>query len=317
MPRRWQFRLTRVAVVDRLQQFSLRESSDSGVGYGLSIAGHVIIVLLLMFGLLERIKLIPVTVIPIEIIMVKPAETARQDAPASTPAAPAVSARSEQNHPEQKHPEQDHLEQKHPSGIPAVADVDKRAKAPVAALNVNGIDRPKPPGYDGRDQSADQVGIPVPPIPDADLASGGLSDPSRTLVIGPIGPASPQTTAREPGEDELTAVKEQKVECGVMAKRPTPATVTQGQARVKGFATKAQALAMMRSNQAVLDRHINSNYIANQRLFVESLDGVRKFIVLLPSGLAVNVGDLIEYDQHHIDPSDSCQFIPNLAIRKL
>ena len=64
MPRRWQFRLTRVAVVDRLQQFSLRESGDSRMGYGLSIAGHVIIVLLLMFGLLERIELIPVTAIP-------------------------------------------------------------------------------------------------------------------------------------------------------------------------------------------------------------------------------------------------------------
>ncbi len=95
MPRRWQFRLTRVAVVDRLQQFALRESDESRMGYGLSIAGHIIIVLLLMFGLLERIELIPVTTIPIEIVMVKPAETARQNAPASTPAAPAVSARSE------------------------------------------------------------------------------------------------------------------------------------------------------------------------------------------------------------------------------
>ncbi len=163
----------------------------------------------------------------------------------------------------------DDSEQKHPSGIPAVADVDKRAKAPLAALNVNGIDRPKQPGYDGRDQSADQGGIPLPPVPDAELASGGVSDPSRAVVIGPIGPAQPQTTARKPGEDELTAVKEQKVECGVMAKRPTPATVTQGQARVKGFATRAQALAMMRSNQALLDLHVNPNYIANQRLFVE------------------------------------------------
>jgi hypothetical protein len=307
VPRRWQFRLTRVAVVDRLQQFSLRESDESRMGYGLSVAGHVIIVLLLMFGLLERIELIPVTTIPIEIVMVKPAEAARQNAPASTPAAPAASARSEENH----------LEQKHPSGIPAVADVDKRAKAPLAALNVNGIDRPKQPGYDGRDQSADQGRIPLPPVPDAELASGGVSAPSRAVVIAPIGPAPPQTTAREPGEDELTAVKEQKVECGVMAKRPTQATVTQGQARVKGFATRAQALAMMRSTQALLDLHVNPNYIANQRLFVESLDGVRKFIVLLPSGLAVNVGDVIEYDHHHIDPSESCQFIPNLAVRKL
>jgi hypothetical protein len=307
VPGRWQFRLTRVAVMDRLQQFSLRESDVSPVGYGLSIAGHVIFVLLLMFGLLERIELIQVTAIPVEIVMVKPAEAARQNAPASTPAAAAVSVQSEQNH----------LEQSHPSGIPAVADLDKRAKASLAALNVNGVDRPKQPGYDGRDQSADQDGIPVPPVPDAELASGGVSDPSRAVVIGPIGPEPPQTAAHEPGEDELTAIKEQKVECGVMAKRPTPAAVTQGQARVTGFATRAQALAMMRSNQAVLDRHVNPDYIGNQRLFVESLDGARKFIVLLPSGLAVDVGDVIQYDQHHIDPSDSCQFIPNLAVRKL
>jgi hypothetical protein len=297
----------RVAVAERVQPFSLRGSDDPRLGYGLSIAGHVIIVLLLMFGLLERIELFPVNAVPVEIVMVKPAEAARQDAPASTPAAAAVAARSQQDRPEQKHP----------SGIAAVADVDKRAKAPRAALNVNGIDRPKQQGYDGRDQSADQGDIAVPPVPDAELASGGVADPSRAVVIAPIGPAPPQTTAREPGEDELTAVKEQKVECGVMAKRPTPAVVTQGQARVKGFATRAQALAMMRSNQALLDRHLNPDYIANQRVFVESLDGVGKFIVLLPSGLAVNVGDVIEYDQHHIDPSDSCQFIPNLAVRKL
>ena len=291
-----------VAVVDRLQQFqqfSLQESDESRIGYGLSIAGHVIIALLLMFGVFERIELIPVAATPVEIVIEMPAEVARQDAPASSP---AVSARSERNH---------------PPGIPAVADVDKRAKAPPAALNVNGIDRPKQPGYDGRDRSADQAGVPLPPAPDADLASGGASDPSRAIVIAPIGPAPPQTTARQPGEDEWTAVKEPKIECGVMAKRPVPAVVRRGQARVRGFATEAQALAMMRSNQAVLDRHVNPNYIGNQRLFVESLDGVRKFIVLLPSGLTVNVGDVIQYDQHHIDPSDSCQFIPNLAVGKL
>jgi hypothetical protein len=305
--------LTRVAAVDRLQQFSLRESDDSSMGYWLSIAGHVIILLLLMFGLLERIELIPVTAIPIEVVMVKPAEAARQDVPDPTPAAPAISAQSEQKHPEQDHLEQKHLEQKHPSGIPAVADVDKRAKAPLAARNVNGIDRPKQPGRDGRDQS----GIPLPPVPDAETASGGLSDPSRTMVVAPIGPAPPQTTAREPGEDELTAVKEQKLECGAKAKGPSPAVAARRQARVRGFLTEAQALAVMRSTQASRDRHINPNYIANQRVFAETLDGIERFVVLLPAGLTVNVGDVIEYDRAHIDPSDSCGYIPNLAVSKL
>ena len=286
-----------VAVVDRVQQVS--QSDDAGLGYGLSIAGHVIIALLLMFGVFERIELFPVVAIPIEIVMEKPPQTARQDAAVSSS---AVSAPGEQNR---------------PSGIPAVADDDKRAKAPLAALNRNGIDQPKPPGYDGQDSSTDQAGIPLPPAPEGELASGGVSAPSRALVIAPIGPAPPQTTAREPGEDELTALREQKVECGVLAKRPTPATMTREQARVKGFATKAQALAMIRSNQQVLDRHINPNYIGYQRAFVESLDGVRKFIVLLPAGFSVNVGDVIQYDRSHLDPSDSCQYIPNFAVSKL
>ncbi|MGA7804559.1 hypothetical protein, partial [Bradyrhizobium sp.] len=89
----------RVAVVERLQQFYPIESDGFGMGYPLSIAGHLIIALLLMFGLLERIELVPVSTIPVEIVMVKPAAAARQDAPApaATPAAPAASAASEQD----------------------------------------------------------------------------------------------------------------------------------------------------------------------------------------------------------------------------
>jgi hypothetical protein len=304
-----------VAVVDRVQQFfqsvdrapQFSPSDDSRLGYGLSIAGHVIIALLLMFGVLERIELFPVVAVPIEIVVEKPSQTARQVAPASSS---AVSAPSEQKS-EQK------SEQNRPSGIPAVADDDKRAKAPQAALNLNGIDRPKQPGHDGQDASTDQAGIPVSPAPDGELASGGAPAPSPALVIAPIGPAPPQTTAREPGEDELTALKEQKVECGVLAKQQPPAVVTIGQARVRGFATKAQALAMIRSTQSSLDRHINPNYVGHQRVFTESLDGARKFAVLLPSGLSVNVGDVIQYDRAHLDPSDSCQYIPSVAVSKL
>jgi hypothetical protein len=248
--------------------------------------------------------------------MEKPAEPARRDATASPSAVSAPNEQNKQNQNQQSQNQQDQQDrQNHRSGIPAVADVDKRARAPLAALNLNGVHQPKQPGHDGSDQS----GVPVPPAPDADseLASGGVSNPSRTVVIGPVGPALPQTTAREPGEDELTAVKEQKVACGAMAKLPMPATATRARARVRGFATKAQALAMMRANQAVLDRHVNPDYVANPRIFVESLDGTRKFIVLLPSGLTVNVGDVIEFDRGYIDPSDSCRFIPNLAVGKL
>jgi hypothetical protein len=53
-------------------------------------------------------------------------------------------------------------------------------------------------------------------------------------------PTLPQTTARDPDKDELTALKEQKTECGAKANRPMPAVVTQGQARVRGFGPGAR-----------------------------------------------------------------------------
>jgi hypothetical protein len=315
-----------VTVVERLQQFLPEESDDTPMAYGLSIAGHVIIALLLLLGLLERIELIPVIEVPVEIVMETPAAAARQDVPASpklaeaarqdAPASSKLAEAARHDTPASLPAASGSNEQKRPSGIPAVADVDKRAKAPLAALNVNGIDRPKQPGHDGGDPNpgSDPAGIPVPPT-DGGVASGNASPPSS--AIAPIGPAPPQTTARQPGEDELTALKEQKFECGAKAKRPELAVAVRKQARVRGFATEAQALAMMRSTQAQRDRHINPNYIRNQRVFVETLDGTTKFAVLLPAGLTVNVGDVIEYDQGHIDPSDSCQYIPNLAVSKL
>jgi hypothetical protein len=36
--------------------------------------------------------------------------------------------------------------------------------------------------------------------------------------------------------------------------------------------------------------------------------------VVLPAGLTVNAGDVIEFDQGHVDPSNPCQYIPNLAV---
>lgn len=279
-----------VAVVEWLQQFLLRGTNGSRMAYGLAIAGHVIIALILLLGLFERIEPAPVAAVPVEIVMEEPAE------PASSPPVSSL-------------PEQNSL-----SGFPAVADVDKRAKAPLAALDVNGVDRPKQPGHDGGDPSSDPAGVSLPPA-DGELASGAASLPS--WAIEPIGLAQRQTTARESGEDELTAVKEQKLECGLKAKRRLSGVGVRKQVRVLGVATEAQAAAVIRSSQVLIDRRINPNYIRNQHVFAETLDGANKFSVVLPSGLTVNVGDVIEFDQGHIDPSDSCQYIPNVAVGKL
>jgi len=38
--------------------------------------------------------------------------------------------------------------------------------------------------------------------------------------------------------------------------------------------------------------------------------------VVLPAGFTVNKGDVIDIDLGHIDPSDPCHYIPNIAISK-
>jgi hypothetical protein len=49
---------------------------------------------------------------------------------------------------------------------------------------------------------------------------------------------------------------------------------------------------------------------------VETLDGTIKSAVALPAGFPVNEGDVIEVNLGHVDPSDRCQYIPNVAISK-
>jgi multisubunit Na+/H+ antiporter MnhC subunit len=271
-------------MVEWLQHFLRQESNNRRMAYGLAIAGHVIIALVLLLGFFERTEPASVAAMPVEIVMEEPV--------AASP--PPVSAPNEQNG--------------LPS-IPAVADADKRAKAPLATLDVNGVDLSKQPGHDGGDPSSDPATLPMPRAA-GDLASGAASLPS--WAVEPIGLAQRQATARESGEDELTAIKEPKLECGAKARWPSPRARIRKQAVVIGIATAAQALAMTRSSQVLIDRRINPNYATNTEVFADTWEG--KTAVLLPAGLTVNVGDVIEFDQGHVDPSNPCQYIPNLAV---
>ena len=273
-------------MVEWLQHFLLQESNNRRMAYGLAIAGHVIIALLLLLGFFERpTEPASVAAMPVEIVMEEPA--------AASP--PPVSAPNEQNG--------------LPS-IPAVADADKRAKAPAATLDVNGVDLSKQPGHDGGDPGS-TAGLPMPRAA-GDLASGAASLPS--WAVEPIGLAQRQATAHESGEDELTAIKEPKLECGAKARGPSLRPGIRQQAVVIGIATAAQALAMTRSTQVLTDRRINPNYATNTEVFADTWEG--KTAVVLPAGLTVNVGDVIEFDQGHVDPANRCQYIPNLAVSK-
>jgi hypothetical protein len=280
-----------------LQQFLRRESNATRAALGLAVAGHVIIALLLVSGAFTRTEATSEVTTPVEIVMEQPEAPAP---PPPTPTPPPTPAANEQNT---------------SLSVPAVADVDKRAKAPRQTANVNGVDQPKQPGHDGGDPRPHQAAIDLPsPSADGELASGAASLPS--WAVEPIGLAQPQTTTREPGEDEMTAIKEQKVECGAKASWSSPAAGIRQRGRVIGIVTEAQALALIRSSQVVTDRHINSNYIGRQQVFAESLDGIQKTSALLPSGLTVNVGDVIQIDSGHVDPSDPCQYIPNVVVSK-
>ena len=268
-----------------LQHFLRQESNNRRMAYGMAIAGHVIIALVLLLGLFERTEPASVAAMPVEIVMEEPV--------AASP--PPVSAPNEQNVLQ---------------SIRAVADADKRAKAPPATLDVNGVDLSKQPGHNGGDPGS-TAGLPMPRA-GGDLASGAASLPS--WAVEPIGLAQRQATAHESGEDELTAIKEPKLECGAKARGASLRRGIRQQAVVIGIATAAQALAMTRSTQVLTDRRINPNYATNTEVFTYTWEG--KTAVVLPAGRTVNVGDVIEFDQGHVDPSNPCQYVPNLAVSK-
>src|ERR1700722_12664050 len=156
------------------------------MAYGLAIAGHLIIALILLLGFFERTEPAPVAAMPVEIVM--------EETAAASP--PPVSAPNERS--------------SLPS-VPTVADADKHAKAQLATVDVNGVNRPKQPGHDGGDPSSGPNETPMPRAA-GDLASG-VSLPS--WAVEPIGLAQRQATARESGQDELTAIAEPelKVRC--------------------------------------------------------------------------------------------------------
>jgi hypothetical protein len=271
-------------VVEWLQHFLLQESNNRRMAYGLAIAGHLIIALILLLGLFERTEPAPVAAMPVEIVMEEPA--AASPPPVSTP-----------------------NEQSSLPSVPAVADADKHAKAQLATVDVNGVNRPKQPGHDGGDPSSGANEVPMPRAA-GDLASGAASLPS--WAVEPIGLAQRQATTRESGEDKLTAIKEPELKCGAKAKWPPRRAGIREQAAVTGIATPAQALALVRSTQVMMDRHINPNYVANIEVFTDTWEG--HTVVVLPAGVTVNVGDMIEFDLGHVDPSNPCQYIPNLAV---
>jgi hypothetical protein len=197
-----------------------------------------------------------------------PVEIVTEEPPATPP--PPVATANELSKPNEK--------SSLPS-IPAVADAEKHAKAQLATVDANGVNQPKQPGHDGGNPNSGPIEVPTPRA-DGDFASG-VSLPSWAVEL--IGLAQQQATARESGDDELTAIKEAKLECGAKERRRAPRAGTRAQAEVRGIATPAQALALVRSTQVMMDRHINPSYLANIEVFTDTWEG--RTVVVLPAGV--------------------------------
>jgi hypothetical protein len=105
--------------------------------------------------------------------------------------------------------------------------------------------------------------------------------------------------------------------CAAGASASSPAL--SGSGRVVGFLTAQQAARAMQSTQFMKRMAINPDYINNTRILVHldgSLDGSR-FLYVVPKGMTVWPGDLVEVAAGHLDPSLPCHYIPNLVVRDL
>ncbi|WP_456715552.1 hypothetical protein [Bradyrhizobium sp. USDA 4353] len=190
--------------------------------------------------------------------------------------------------------------------------VEKHANAAPANLNVDGVHRPTQAGFDGSDPHSGPAGSLVPG--EGELTAGDLTGSGHAVVVAAIGPAPPQATTRQPGDDERTAVEQQDVQCGRLAKTELSTHPLRHQSRVVGFMTDTQAAAAQPKDQARVDRRLNPNYIVAQRVFVRRLLTGMGVVVVIPAGMTVNIGDVIEQDGAYIDPTDPCQYIPNVAV---
>jgi len=87
--------------------------------------------------------------------------------------------------------------------------------------------------------------------------------------------------------------------------------------RVEGFVTRQEAMALINSAQHQLNGTLSPAYIENQRLKVGPVtsDPGRQHhavTVVVPVGMEVNIGDVVDFVTARPDPALSCHYIPNM-----
>lgn len=86
--------------------------------------------------------------------------------------------------------------------------------------------------------------------------------------------------------------------------------------RVTSFLPPQDALNTIEFTQGQTSATISPDYIAQRRVRVEvPSQGGRRPTVLIPDGMAVQVGDTVEFVSGHKAPGLPCHYIPNLIGR--
>ena len=83
-------------------------------------------------------------------------------------------------------------------------------------------------------------------------------------------------------------------------------------ARVTGFVSEAEALAITRTVEAEVGAQVSPAYRSLRRVYVEVIlpTGARPTMAAVPEYMTVQIGDILDVNSRYRDPSLPCHFIP-------
>ena len=82
---------------------------------------------------------------------------------------------------------------------------------------------------------------------------------------------------------------------------------------VMKFVPQAVAAQRIANSEQKKQAVINPAYVHNQRVIVLDKSG-RQYLVVLPAGMVVHIGQGVSFIPSHGDPNNLCDYIPNLIV---
>ena len=195
-------------------------------------------------------------------------------------------------------------------------DVRQNSKATTPSANIpkpSAVRSPQPEmqsdlGISHREQrSKDRIAIQSPthashqPIESHSKAI----DPKPTTDTQSI---SQDAEARQPNEQANANA------CGTQISKTSP-PLRHSILKVVGFMSRSQALALLDQTQKQVGMQISPRYVDNQRVLLQPISGhvPRATVALVPSGMQVKIGDIVDYTTgFKLDAQFPCNYVPNL-----